>query len=433
LNKTSRARYAAPLALALLAGAAHAAPFGFFDPRSAAMGGTGVSAGNSDNASFLNPALLSLPREGERFGLNLPIVSVHAADPDKLLDDVDKLKSAGDSLTNAINAFNAAIGPLPNAPLQAASGQLATALDNFRTELNKVSSKALTGDLFAAAITVAVPGKNLGFGAHAAARADVGAEFIYASSDNAFLTNLSSLAGTYATSGNAGDLNNLLTSSGFGTGTQITDPTLNSQVKLRGLVQEEIGVSFAHQFASLGDTAIGVTPKQVKYITLDYVVSPQHANITIDQGKKEYSGSNLDFGVAKELGSGFRAGLVGKNMVKKSFTTALGNQIELKPQYRAGISHHTGWTTVAIDLDLTKNDPIGLEKATQFAAIGAEFDLLGWLQLRVGYRSDRTGNYKGLPSAGIGIALFKSLHIDAAIAARGKEEAMAAVQLGLRF
>jgi hypothetical protein len=86
-----------------------------------------------------------------------------------------------------------------------------------------------------------------------------------------------------------------------------------------------------------------------------------------------------------------------------------------------------------LDVDLTKNDPVGFDKATQYAAIGAEFNLLGWLQLRVGYRSDRTGNYKGLPSAGVGIALFKSLHIDAAIAARGKEEAMAAVQLGLRF
>jgi hypothetical protein len=433
LNKTLRARCAAPLALALLAGAAHAAPFGFFDPRSAAMGGTGVASGNSDNASLLNPALLSMPREGERFGLNLPVVSVHAADPDKLLDDVDTLKTAGDSLSSAINAFNASISPLNVAQSQINAGQLALALNNFRAELNKVSSKALAGDLFVAPITVAVPGKTLGVGVHAAARADVGAEFIYASSDNAFLQNLSTLASNYAGSGSAADLNTLVTSTGFGTGSQLTDPTLNSQVKLRGLIQEEIGVSFAHQFTSLDNTAIGITPKQVKYTTLDYSVSPQKADITFDQGKKEYSGSNLDIGVAKDLGSGFRAGLVGKNMVKKSFATALNNQIELKPQYRVGISHHTSWTTVALDLDLTKNDPIGLEKATQYAAIGAEFDLLGWLQLRVGYRSDRTGNYKGLPSAGVGIALFKSLHIDVAVAARGKEEVMAAAQLGLRF
>lgn len=427
MNITLRARYAAPLALALLAGSAQAAPFGFFDPRSAAMGGTGVSSADSDNASFLNPALLSLPREGERFAINLPIVSAHVAASENMLDDVDKLKTAANQLTDAINAFN-------SAQTTGNSQSLANAIGSLRGALSAISNKDLQGDLFAAPVTVAVPGKTLGVAVHAAARVDLGAQFVYSTNDDTtILQPFQQAAQQYATSGNPADLATLVTT--YGTAGQLNDPNpnLQSRLNVRGLGQAELGVSFAHQFASLDNTAIGITPKQVKYYTFDYSVSPASSHITLDQGRKDYSGTNLDVGVAKDLGSGFRAGLVGKNMVKKTFDTALGNQIQLKPQYRAGISHHTDWTTIALDIDLTKNDPVGFDKATQYAAIGAEFDVLGWLQLRVGYRSDRTGNYKGLPSAGVGIALFKSLHIDAAIAARGKEEAMAAVQLGLRF
>jgi hypothetical protein len=372
----------------------------------------------------LNPALLSLPREGERFAINLPIVSAHVAASENMLNNVDDLKTAANQVTDAINAFNAS-------PTAGNSTNLANAIGSLRSALTAISNKELQGDLFAAPVTVAVPGKTLGVAVHAAARADFGAQFVYSGNDDTSLGTLQFGAQQYGS--NNITLAQFLTT--YGNGSVLTDPnpTLQSRLNVRGLGQAELGVSFAHQFASLDNTAIGITPKQVKYYTFDYSVSPASSNITLDQGRKDYSGTNLDVGVAKDLGSGFRAGLVGKNMVKKTFDTAPGNQIQLKPQYRAGISHHTDWTTIALDIDLTKNDPIGFDKATQYAAIGAEFDVLGWLQLRVGYRSDRTGNYKGLPSAGVGIALFKSLHIDAAVAKRDNEEVMAAVQLGLRF
>jgi hypothetical protein len=380
----------------------------------------------------LNPALLSLPREGERFAVNLPIVSAHVAASENMLNNIDDLKTAANQLTDAINAFNAA-GAVPT---QADAQSLANAIGNLRSALSTISNKDLQGDLFAAPVMVAVPGKTLGVAVHAAARADIGAQFVYSGNDDStILGPMQNLAQQYATTGNVTFLQQMQTQFGTGVGGQLIDQNTNlaSRLNVRGLGQAELGVAFAHQFASLDNTAIGITPKQVKYYTFDYSVSPASSNITFDQGRKDYSGTNVDVGVAKELGSGFRAGLVGKNMVKKTFTTALGNQIELKPQYRAGISHQTDWTTIALDVDLTKNDPVGFDKATQYAAIGAEFNLLGWLQLRAGYRSDRTGNYKGLPSVGVGIALFKSLHIDAAYARRDNEEVMAAVQLGLRF
>ena len=48
-------------------GAAQAMPFGTFDPRSMAMGGTGVASDTSANAAFFNPALLATANKDEDF------------------------------------------------------------------------------------------------------------------------------------------------------------------------------------------------------------------------------------------------------------------------------------------------------------------------------------------------------------------------------
>ncbi len=111
----------------------------------------------------------------------------------------------------------------------------------------------------------------------------------------------------------------------------------------------------------------------------------------------------------------------------------LGNKIELKPQARLGMSYHRSWVNLGVDVDLTKNKPVaeGFDKETRFAAIGAELDLIGTLQLRIGYRHDLTGNYEGMPSVGLGFSPF-GLHIDVAVAGNSKEAA-AGAQLGFNF
>lgn len=102
-------RRSAALAILCAAGAAHANQFGIFDPRSVAMGGTGVASGTAGNASYFNPALLAAPSPNDKFAIEIPIVAARAADPNKLRDDVDNLKTSGDTLSNAINQFNAVL------------------------------------------------------------------------------------------------------------------------------------------------------------------------------------------------------------------------------------------------------------------------------------------------------------------------------------
>jgi len=420
------ARIAVRACAALLAcsvGAAQAAPFGFFDARSAAMGGAGVSAATSGNASYFNPALLSLPRPDGSWSVQLPIVGVRVVDSQKLLDDVDRIEPAGDALDTAITNFNAA-------QTQANAGPLATALENFRVELGTMSTKSVDAGVFAAPLTVGVPGRTLGVGVYTAARGDLGAQFILDSNDDAYLTGLVSATQNYAASGSAADLLALQAAFGVNPDGTIKDPDLQSRVNLRGLLQAEFGTSFSSQFDSLDGLAIGITPKIVWVRTLDYSVTAQQTTIDLDRGKTEHRTTNFDLGVAKEWGS-LRAGLVGKNLITKRYKTVLDNTIEVKPQFRAGVSHHTDWTTVAFDLDLTKNDPAGLDQATRYAAVGAEFDI-ALLKLRVGYRKDLAGNYPSVPSIGVGLSLF-GLHLDIAAARRGDEEAMLVAQLGFRY
>jgi F plasmid transfer operon, TraF, protein len=435
MNRPYAPRLAVLLAAMAAAGAVHAAAFGTFDPRSMALGGTGVSSATSGNAGFFNPALLAAAKPKDRFSFDI-MAGARISDQSNLRDDVDRLKASGNKLTSAVDQFNLTLNPVqPLAQQQAAAGSVALALEAFRTDLAPLNNKVAEINLFVAPVSLGVPGKTLGWGLIASARTDIGARLVVAPADNQLMTNFSAAAQTFATTGSATDLATLLAT--FGTGTSLDDPNLQSRLDVRGSVFGEIGIPLAHEFQTgwpnVNNLALGITPKFVKVMTFDYSVNPQSADITADKGRRDYTGANFDFGVAKELGSGaFKVGLVAKNMVPHTYLTALGNKIELKPQWRAGVSHHTGWTTVAFDLDLSENPPTGLDKPTRYAGIGAEFDAWGWAQLRLGYRTDLSGNYKGKPSVGLGVSIF-GLHVDAAVSGSEKEEATAALQLGFRF
>jgi len=411
-----------------------ATPFGMMDPRAMGMGGTGVSAGSTSSAAHFNPALLSVARRKSATAFEIT-AAVRASDPQDLVDDADRVESAFTGVEDALDAFNA--GPTGNTPQrQAAAGQLASALGPFRDVFRTVSNKNLEVNAFASPLTIAVPGKDLGWALYGAARADAGMRFVFAPGDDALLGSYQSAAAAYAASGSNADLTNLCAQFGGGGGTtcDLEEPDFASHIDVRGVVVREIGMSFSREFhGRTMNWAFGITPKYQKISTFDYSVNPQdEEDIDADTGRKDYSSFNFDLGIAKDMGSGFRAGLVGKNMISRSYTTVLDNKIELKPQYRLGLSHHSSWTTIAVDVDLNKTKPLAFEQESQFFGVGLELDVWNFVQLRLGYRGDLAGNYDGVPSIGLGLSLVW-LHLDAAIARRGNDEVMGAVQLGLRF
>lgn len=405
-----------------------ALPFGTFDPRSLAMGGTGVSSGTSANAGYYNPALLAASQTEESFRLEAPVVGARIADPDDLQGAMDTYQANNyeAKLSTAIDNFNATTN---STTAQAA----ADALKNLNTGIQTLSNKPLLLEANLG-VSLAIPNRTVGISLLSNMRALAGAELNYTAEDSALLsayaTELAAVAGgalpdttntyLYDAGGNLKDLPSRLTST----------------VDVRGALIHETGISLGTMF-ELGrfPVALGITPKSVNITTYDYSAGMQTASISTNQGKLEYSDTNVDAGLVSYLGGGFKVGVVGKNLAPKSYTTVLGNVITLKPQVRAGISHHSHWATVAIDADITQNDPLGLDEKTQYIGAGVEVNLMDTVQLRAGIKHNRfaraTGKNSNVSSIGVGFSPF-GIHLDAAYA-RSDVEKAASLQLGFNF
>jgi len=403
--------------------------FGTFDPRSMAMGGTGVASGTSANAGYYNPALLSLAQEGY-FSIEAPVFGLRYADPDDLETALDVYQAAKyeDTLATTIDTFNTSANA---GEYQTNAGPVATALTNLKNGINTLSSKEIIIDANLG-LVIGIPNHTVGIGIMTNTRVMGGVVLNISDADNAlldvYITELNNVAG----GGGQDTLLNIYS------GGDLLDPnaSLSSTFNARGAVIEETGISLAKDFEIFGyPIVIGITPKSVEVTTFDYAIDLETADFDEDKGQKTYSDSNLDIGMATYLGYGVRFGVVGKNLSKKTYETVLGNQIEIKPQIRAGLSHHTRWTTFAIDADVTQNDPLGFEEKTQYIGAGIEINVFDTLQLRAGVKHNRlatvTARDKNVTSFGFGFSPL-GLHVDAAYAASELEKAFA-IQLGFRF
>ena len=395
--------------------------FGSFDPRAMAMGGAGVAAGTSANASFYNPALLAAARSSEDFSLEFPVVGARVADPDQLINSLDDYQNANypDAFSAAINQWNAASS---QAELVAARDAVVASGQNLVSGLSSLSNKDLQTQLNAGMV-VGIPSKHWGTAFYVNARADGGALVDITQSD---LDSINSVIDTVQKL----DLTGLSNSSTV----QLPDPTtsLTSAVEARGAVISEVGVSLAREFAVAGNTvALGITPKYMKITTFDYREHVDTADVTLDQGKKSYNDFNIDVGLAHDYGTNWKTGLVVKNIISKDYTTALGNSIQLDPQARWGIAYSGQMATVALDVDLLKNKATGLDPASQYVALGAEFNVLDFLQLRAGYRYNISDSDTSSAAVGLGLSPF-GVHMDLAVEGSDREVGVG-FQLGFRF
>ena len=401
-------RWCLGVALAFCIGDAGAVSFGTFDPRSLGMGGTGVADGRAGDAAYYNPALLATQRASDDFSVDAPVAGAILADPDKLRDGVNTFQN-NDNTTK----FSNDITTFQNNPTQANADQAIATGQALLSDLQGLSDKALLLEANVG-LSIAVPSRKLGVGVIVDGRALGGAELNVTANDinsiNDALDKLKTLDPT------------------------VTDVTqnFNSSVPIRAAVLAEAGVALAHDFTILGrDVSFGVTPKFVRVDTFDYDPTVQNASVTLSQGHLTDNTINLDLGAAAHITDALKAGFVIKNIIPHDFTTALGHVISSNPQARAGVAYERKLYTLAMDIDLTNNDPTGLDAATQYLALGGEVDAWGWAQLRAGYRYNMQDNNTSAASVGVGISPF-GVHIDVAVIASSKLLGLAA-QTGFRF
>ncbi len=226
------------------------------------------------------------------------------------------------------------------------------------------------------------------------------------------------------------------------------DAQLNSTVHMIGAGIADVGLTASRVFNISGhDIAFGITPKLQMVTVFDYIFEldgkDENGNEVdfdedaVSDNTEEYSTFNMDIGAAYQFGAEkqFQAGLVIKNLMSKDFASSNGETISISPMIRAGVSHKTNWTKVAFDLDLTENDPIAFEDATQYASLGAELNLLRILQLRAGYRANLAASGQDIVTAGIGFSPL-AVHINLGLMANASDpekEAGVAFEFGVEF
>ena len=419
-------RIALGVYLVLSSTVAIALPFGTFDPRSVAMGGTGVASAKGENAAYYNPALLAQYKVRKEQAPNssfiFPIINATATDNIKEIIDVSD-KDYDKQLPVAVQAYN-------NSPQQGAQGMLNLAT-NLQNDLTTISHEPAYADLNIA-LVIGIPNRREGGSFMVNNRFVIDGVVNYTSEDRALLQAYAEEMSFVAGGGDPQTLHPELYDNGL-----LRDPTdeLTSTAEATAVWISELSMAMSKEFTFYDrNIMFGITPKFIKVTTFDSVADATDNDIS-DYVEREYDYSlNFDVGVAREFDSQWTGGFVVKNLIKRKYKTDLGNRVHFEPQYRAGVNYRSlRWGTYALDIDVLENDPVGAGDPTQMLALGGEWDV-GAVQLRGGVSTNLSGsgdNSQPLLSFGVNLSPLGMI-IDLTAAAN-EHQYSAALQLGVRF
>jgi len=395
------------LAAALLVApvASQAAQFAVFGPRALGMGGASVAAVNDSTAVYWNPAALADFRKTD-IRLSAGAAARDYADLNKKWSDINDIYSAG-----------LAGDPAAAAQLQ----QILLELDKPDSVTNLDATGGLLLSIPFARSAMAISAIGVGY-----------AEII--PTIDTYHLNTSPTATTDSIALN------------------------NSAATGIGLVTVEPAISFA---TSLLDDRIfiGANAKMIyasTFINTDYLRTGDYNNFidNLNNSETRSSKASIDAGILVKPTKGLNLGVVGRYLNSPSFTVTgivaeqLGNgdvqksllpvtgEIELKPQYRAGVA----WKpidnlTLSADYDLSKNKSFTERTEDQTVAGGVELTMLKEvLSLRGGaYKNTANTNANVVYTVGLGLRLA-AFRLDLAGAYDFKEqEAQASASLAFKF
>lgn len=392
------------LALIFVPVMAPAAQFAVLGPRALGMGGASVAAVNDSTAVYWNPASLANSRK------------------------VDIRIPAGVALRDYMNLSNNwdTIQAIYDTPPASWTPAQANELERLLLEFNKPGS--VTNIDVSGGLLVSFPVSSSGFAFSALA---IGYGEIFPTVDTYHMN-----------TGNPTAID------GIGAN--------NSAVTAVGLIMAEPALSFA---TSLGSRfLVGANAKMISastFVASDIIRTGNFDNFTsnMDNSETKSSKPSFDAGILFKPLDSLDVGVVGRYLNSPSFpisgTVAVKNgvgdvslaasaarEIELKPQYRAGVAWKASKNfTLSADYDLSKNKSFTENTEDQTIAGGAELTMFSEiLSLRAGaYKNTANDLANIVYTAGLGLRIF-ALRIDVAGAYDFKEqEAQASASLALRF
>ena len=361
------------LAIALAPQLSHAVPF-TFEARSLGMGGVSVSTADLATAAWANPAMLTNQKREDDFSLLIGVGAM-IRDNDDLISDIEDFQDADDRRNAAIDSNDV--------PAEA------QAVLDMHSIIRNVESKVIAPEV------TGLTAMGIAFESFAMAisiRTDL-------------------IGGGVVT-----DLSCDPTSPGCDP-TELVSDQFNI-LNVEGVQATEFGVSFAKDFQLFDRKfSFGIKPKIVDLKSFTYRESILTASSGLDNATDKENKldlgtfSTIDLGMAVDLTDSVRLGLNLRNLITDEF--AVGAQtLNFDTEARIGVSYRNSFVTVAADYDLIENEPLlanpsfeGLK--TQYLAVGAEFNALDFMMLRVGasknLASGITGGAKDTAlSAGIG-------------------------------
>lgn len=429
--------------LALSAVPASAVSYGIFDARGLAMGGTAVAAGNTSQAQFYNPALLSFHDKDEddsRDGrISFPNIVVQLSDTvEQTLDAADD--ELDEQLRTAVNNFNG-LRTAENA------GAVAGVSRDLRDLLDQLGNQDLSVDAFVG-FSVSEPSKREGGAFYVGVRALGGGRADISEADRNLLDQYIQAMEAVAVGGDIGSIDPALLDE---TG-NLRDPVdeLTSSGDVSALTIAEWGVSLAKEFEVDGhDISFGITPKLQRVDAYRETLDISSGITGTDDGTRRFSDSkkthitvNADVGIAALIEDHYRLSVAVKDVIAKEFSTApridpdtgevLPAQIvQLKPRARLGFAYVTDVLTIGVDFDLRESTPLANEAPSKDLSLGIEYIAFDRLALRAGYREDQTNFRSSVTSAGIGYQ-WKRAVLELGYAASSDYEA-GSLQFGWAF
>ena len=328
-------RILSALAMITVSSTALAAPF-TFDARTLGMGGVSVATANLATAAWANPSMLTRQSVEDDFALLIG-VGAFIRDNEDLIGDIEDFQSANDrgDLAEMVEIVGGIEGKViaPEATVPIALG---IAFDSF-------------------SMAVSVRADAIGGGT---------------------ITNVSTA--------------------------NVLDENFNI-LNVSGVLATEFAVSFAKDFELFERrVSIGVKPKIVDLQAFSssepiLTVSTGLDNVTTQDDKVDLGNfPTVDLGLAMDLSENWLLGLNIRNLVTDQFEVG-AQTLNFDTEAKIGVAYHNNWVTVAMDYDLTENQPLlpgedfsGLK--TQNVNIGAEFSAGDYVHLRVGAAQNLAGN-----------------------------------------
>ena len=211
--------------------------------------------------------------------------------------------------------------------------------------------------------------------------------------------------------------------------------TFESTVAIQGAEVTETSLSYAWLAQPAYRLTFGVNMKWLSLTTID-AVTPI-GNVSLDDYKnplfhQSHDAFNLDFGMYYNVTHALSFAAVVKNIIPDEFGTVDGNIIRYRPLVRVGASYVYDDVRIAIDFDVTKNDPLGFDQDKQYLAVGVEYKLWQNTAFRAGLRTNLVTGVI-VPSIGLGIGSYRA-HLDLAVTkSQENDEIGAALQIGIGF